>query len=132
MPQLTAFSLNDRETVPVAHAFVPNGAPGGVGKMVRSNGIPVGNEVLTLSTRPVGKRYKGKIVIAVPVVQTQTINGVSTPTVVRTAYIECNTTFDETSTEQERANVVGMLYNALAPSNTVVNSTLVKLEYVSG
>lgn len=132
MPQITAMTLNDRETTPVPHVFLPNGAPNGVGKLVKSNGIPVGNEVVTLSMRQVGNRYKGKIVIAMPVVQTQVINGISTPVAVRSAFFEGNVTFDSTSLPQERKNLMGLVANAFLASCTNVNSAFVDLEYVSG
>lgn len=128
MPQLQAISLNDRETVPVAHAFVPRDIKDHVGTVVRSSGIPVGDETLTISMKRASTRYRGKLTLAVPVVQTQTINGVSTPVVVRTAYADVNLTFDPTSTTQERKNLVGMVADALSASKTLVNSALVDLE----
>lgn len=128
MPQLQAISLNDRETVPVAHAFVPRDIKDHVGTVVRSSGIPVGDETLTISMKRASTRYRGKLTLAIPVVQTQTINGVSTPVVVRTAYADVNMTFDPTSTTQERKNLVGMVADALSASKTLVNSALVDLE----
>lgn len=132
MPQLQAISLNDRETTPVAHAFVPKDIvqPGSIGRVTRSSGVPVGEELLTVSYRKANKKCRTKIVLAVPVVQTQTINGVSTPVVVRTGYVEINFTFDETSTTQERKNLVGMIADSLATSKTLVNDTVVNCEGV--
>lgn len=130
MPQLIAVSLNDRETTPVAHAFTPFDISSGVGYLVRSTGVPVGDEILTISSRKSGARRKNKLVLTVPVVQTQTINGISTPLVVRKAYAEVNFNFDETSTEQERKNLVGMTANALAASQVMLDAVLVKLEGV--
>lgn len=130
MPQLQAISLNDRETTPVAHAFVPRDIKNGVGTVVRSTGIPVGDESLTVSMRRASTRYRGKVTLSVPVVQTQTINGVSTPVVVRTAYADVNFTFDATSTTQERKNLVGMVADCLAASKVLVNGAIVDLEGV--
>jgi hypothetical protein len=130
MPQLQAISLNDRETTPVAHAFVPRDIKNGVGTVVRSTGIPVGDESLTVSMRRASTRYRGKVTLSVPVVQTQTINGVSTPVVVRTAYADVNFTFDATSTTQERKNLVGMMADALAAGKVLVNGAIVDLEGV--
>lgn len=128
MPQLQAISLNDRETTPVAHAFVPRDIQSGVGTVVRSSGVPVGEETLTVSTRKSGGRYRSKILLKMPVVQTETINGIATPKVVRNAFAEVNFTFEESSSEQERKNIVGMIADALAPTKTLVNDAVVKLE----
>jgi hypothetical protein len=70
------------------------------------------------------------VTLSVPVVQTQTINGVSTPVVVRTAYADVNFTFDATSTTQERKNLVGMMADALAAGKVLVNGAIVDLEGV--
>lgn len=130
MPQLQAISVNDRETTPVAHAFVPRDIKDGVGTVVRTTGIPVGEELFTISNRKTNGKYRVKLVLMVPVVQTETINGISKPVVVRQGYGEVNFTFHETSTTQERKNVVGMLMNALDPTKVLVNSTVVDLEGV--
>lgn len=130
MPQLQAISLNDRETTPVAHAFAPRDIKNGVGTVVRSTGIPIGDESLTVSMRRASTRYRGKVTLSVPVVQTQTINGISTPVVVRTAYADVNFTFDATSTTQERKNLVGMIADSLAASKTLINGAIVDLEGV--
>jgi hypothetical protein len=42
--------------------------------------------------------------------------------------IDATFRFDDTSSLQERQNAVGMFANALASSQTVVDSTLTKLE----
>jgi len=131
MPLLQAISLNDRETTPVAHVFNPHDSVNGVGIVKNTTGVPLGAETLTVSMRgsPNG-RYRGKVNLTVPVVQTETINGISTPVVVRTAYVSLEVTFSDKSTLQERDNVIGMLADALAPSKTLVNDALVKLEGV--
>lgn len=130
MPQLQAISLNDRETTPVAHAFVPRDIKNGVGTVVRSTGVPIGDESLTVSMRRANARYRGKVTLSVPVVQSQVINGVTTPVVVRTAYADVNFTFDATSTTQERKNLVGMIADSLAASKTLINGAIVDLEGV--
>jgi hypothetical protein len=50
--------------------------------------------------------------------------------VVRTAYADVTFTFDSTSSEDERNDIVGMLANALDPSATLVNDAVVKLQGV--
>lgn len=130
MPQLQAISLNDREATPVAHAFVPRDIKNGVGTVVRSTGVPIGDESLTVSMRRANARYRGKVTLSVPIVQSQNINGVITPVVVRTAYADVNFTFDATSTTQERKNLVGMIADSLAASKTLINGAIVDLEGV--
>lgn len=129
MPQLQNVVLTDRAGTPVNHTFVPRDIIGGVATVVEFSGVPVGESRLTLSLRRSAK-YKGRMVLTVPVVQTETINGIASPKVVRTAIAEVNFTFDPTSTEQERKDLIGMLESALGSSKTLVNDTYVKLQNV--
>lgn len=132
MPQLSNLILKDRATpTPVDHTFTPRDITEGVGMVVESTGTPIGDNRATISLKktPSG-RYKGNVRLVLPVVQTQTINGVSSPVVVRTAYANVEVDFDQTSSEAERANAVGMLADALAPAKTLVNDTIVKLQGV--
>jgi hypothetical protein len=84
--------------------------------------------VFTVSLRKVGSRFKGRLVLKNPTIVSETINGVVVPTVSRTSYASLDLTFDETSTEQERKNTIGMFANALAASVVPINDTFVKLE----
>lgn len=131
MPQLQTLVLTDRTpTTAVDHTFQPRDIKSGVGSVVESSGVPIGDKRFTISLRQVNSRYRAQMQLAVPVVQTQTINGVSTPVVVRTAYADVTFTFDNASTEQERTNLVGMLQSSLAESKVLVNDTVVKLQGV--
>jgi len=65
--------------------------------------------------------------LAIPVVQTQVINGVSSPVVVRTAFAEVNFMFDGLSTAQERADCVGLMANSLATAQVQINDMIVNL-----
>lgn len=132
MPALQTVTVNDRESTPIAHIFVPRDVKDGVGLLVRSSGVPVGEERLTSSMRKAGANFRGKATIAIPVVATQVINGVSTPVLVRTAYVELNATFHETSTEQERTNIMGITANLLATGQPFIHNSFVKLEGVYG
>ncbi len=128
MPSMTTISLADREVAPVTHVFTPSTPKNGVAKLINgASGVPIGNEVLTVSTREVGKRIKTKMVLSMPVVQTQTISGVSAPVVVRTAFAEVLFTVDDTSTLQERKNLVGLVEKALAAAQTTLNDVFVNL-----
>lgn len=131
MPQLQNLVLTDRASTPVAHTFVPRDIRDNVGTVVESSGIPIGDSRFTISSvRTANGKSKARAQLTVPIVQTQTINGISTPTVVRTSYVDATFTFDSTSTEEERNNVVGMFQNALDASKTLVNDAVVKLQGV--
>lgn len=132
MPALANVSLNDRETTPVAHLFVPRDVNDKVGLLVRTSGVPVGEERLTITSRKSGAKFRSKLTLAVPIVVNETINGVISPKVVRTAYASVEFTFDETSSLQERTNVAGMIADSLATSKTMIHNTLVGLEGVYG
>lgn len=132
MPALQSISILDREATPVAHAFTPRDVKNGTGLVVRGSGVPVSEEKLTVSMRKVGTKFRGKLTLAVPVVVNETINGVVSPKLVRTAYAEVNVTFDEQSSTQERTNIIGMLADALGISKTLVHTSFVSLEGVYG
>lgn len=129
MPQLQNLVLTDRATTPVAHTFVPRDITDGVGMVVESTGVPVGESRFSISFKR-NTRLKSRMLLVVPVVQTQTINGISTPIVVREAIADVTFTFDPASTESERNNLVGMLSSALDVSKTLVNDTIVKCQGV--
>jgi hypothetical protein len=92
------------------------------------DGTPVSERKLSISQRRANGKVKTRLLLAVPVVQTETINGISTPKVVREAWVDCTFTFSLLSSEQERKDVVGMFMSALDPSKVLVNDSLVKAE----
>lgn len=132
MPQLQNLVLTDRATpTPVNHTFVPREISAGVGTVVESTGVPIGNSSVSVSLRKTpSAKFKATLRLAAPVVQTETISGVSRPVVVRTAYANVEFNFDESSTEQERTDLVGMLASSLETGKTLVNDTVVKLQGV--
>lgn len=132
MPHLQTLSLTDRATpTPVAHVFNPVGFPQpNIGEVANNSGVPVGYERATVSMKKTNTRYKGRISLMLPIVATETVNGVERPVVVRTTYVDLNFSFDERSTEQERKNAVGMAQDALATGKVLVNDALIKLEGV--
>ncbi len=120
--------INDRAGTPVAHTYTPDGDDAnGVHLYSEKGSVPAGNPKYSIALRQTGGRYRSSIRLAIPVVQTQTINGVSTPVVVRTSYIEVNTSFDPLSSTQERADCVGLLVNSLAAAQTQINDLVVNL-----
>lgn len=132
MPQLQNLVLTDRATpTPVNHTYTPRDIVNGVGTVEESSGTPLGSNRFTMAlVTTASRRKKVTFRLTVPVVQTETINGVSRPTVVRSGYADLSFTFDESSTEQERKDTVGMLMSALDPSKTLVNDMVVKLQGV--
>lgn len=120
--------INDRAATPVAHTYTPDGDDAnGVHVYSEKTSVPVGNPRYTASLRTSNGKFRPTVKLSIPVVQTQTINGVASPVVVRTAYAEVSFTFDGLSSEQERADCVGLLVNSLAASQTQLNDMIVKL-----
>lgn len=131
MPQLQSVVLTDRSTpTPVNRTFAPRDEVDGVGTTANVSVTPIGAERFSVSNKQTGTKFKGELRLVVPVVQTETINGVSRPVVVRTAYVTLLTSFDISSTEQERKDAIGMLQSALDPSKILVNDALIKTEGV--
>lgn len=131
MPQLQPLLLTDRAATPVQHSFLPRDIVNGVATVEESTGVPIANNRFSISSRKTRDgRYKITLKGVFPVVQTQSINGISTPAVVRTSYVDMTFSFEGTSTFDERNNVVGMMRSALDPTNPLVNETLVTLQSV--
>ena len=130
MPQIANLVLKDRAATPVNHTFVPRDIVNGVATLVESTGVPIGDKRLTISlNRTQAGRVKVILKGMFPVVQDQTINGITAPVVVRTAYANIEFSFDGTSTEQERKDAVGQMSDALLATNWT-NDTLTKLQAV--
>lgn len=128
MSARTNLVVNDRKSTPVAHTFTPDGTDANkVHLFSEKTGVPAGDSRFSASLRRTGGKFRATLKLAVPVVQTQVINGVSSPVVVRTAYGEVNFTFDELSSAAERADVVGMISNSLATAQTQINDLLVNV-----
>lgn len=133
MATLQNVVLTDRTPVtPVAHTFVPRNVLNGTGLCVETAGVPVGEALLTVSMRKTASKFRGKLTLTRPVVQTQVINGISYPIVVRVAYASTDLTFDPASTTQERTDMMGMLADAFGTSKTLVHASMVNLEGVYG
>lgn len=128
MAQRANLVIKDRASTPVDHTFSPDGDDAnGVHVFSEKTGVPAGNPRFTASLRQSNGKYRPTLKLAVPVVQTQTINGVNSPVVVRTAYVELSATFDALSSTQERADAVGLMYNSMAAAQTQINDLLVNL-----
>lgn len=128
MSSRTNLVILDRAGTPVSHTYSPDGDDrNGVHLYSEKTSVPAGNPRYTAALKQSGGKYRPSLRLQIPVVQTQVINGVSAPVVVRTAFIEVNATFDALSTTQERADAVGLMANSLAPNQTQINDLLVNL-----
>lgn len=128
MSARTNLVVNDRAATPVAHTYSPDGDDqNGVHLFSEKTSVPAGNPRFTASLKKGNGKYRPSLRFQIPIVQTQVINGVSNPVVVRTAYVELNATFDELSTTQERADAIGLMANAMNASQTQINELLVNL-----
>lgn len=129
MPQLQKVVLKDRQSTPVEHTFTPRNIVAGVGELVETQGVPVGENRLTVSLRKTGSgRYKGVVKLTVPTVVTEMINGIETPKIVRSAFGELHVDFASTSSTAERNDLLGLLQSALDSKTAVINDALVNLE----
>lgn len=133
MPSLQPVVLTDRQTTPVNFTLSPTGELQKIGgstigrvAVADVSGNLMSEKVLTIGSRRTAGRLRSTLRLAVPVVVTETINGVAVPRVVRTAYINLDASFALDSTEQERNDVVGMFASALQSTKVLVHDTLVK------
>lgn len=129
MAQANTITVNDRTTpTPVAHSFAPRGGSAGLAQFTETNSVPIGENNLTIRWRKSNGKYYVRMMLTVPTLVTETINGVGIPRVTRVALIDTTFRFDETSSEAERNDVVGMYANMLLPGQATVHSAIVKLE----
>jgi len=130
MAQRTTISVDDRESTPVTHNFVPVGDNGNMA-LFRENGVvPEVDSKLNISWKFDGSKKKVRLTLAVPKAVTETINGVDRTTSQFVNYGDVTFTFSSQSTLQERKNLVGMFADALSASQTVVDSTVTGLEEI--
>lgn len=134
MPNLQNVVLTDRAATPVAHTFTPGELTNGVAvvKKPDASGLPVTESRYSISRRATKDRYKVTVKFYVPVVQTETINGVGRPVIVRESYAEATFNFPKTSSEAERNNVTGMFASSFAVTNVLVHDTVVKGDGIYG
>jgi len=100
------------------HTFNPEGLTAGVATYVETSGVPIGDRTISYSVKSTstGKR-KITMKMAIPVVQDSVVNGISKPSVVRTAYVNADITFDSTSNTAERQDVRAFFKNLLADTD---------------
>lgn len=130
MPQLSSIALQ-RASTKKSVAFNPVDITSqGVGRLATSDGVPVGESRIGISNRFTNDRYRLKLTLAVPVVQTETVNGISRPKVVRTAFADVEFNFSNESDGIERLDVVEYVAGLLASTQTSIRKVLVDLENI--
>lgn len=113
MPQLSPVVLTDGTT---DTTFSPRGIDqNGVATFVSSSGVPLADKRLTVNRSRTAANGREKVVIKMtsPVVQSATVNGVTNPVAVRTAYADVTLTFEKTSTVEERRQIRRWLQDLL-------------------
>jgi len=95
MPALQNLVLTDRQTTPVNHTFIPRSLKDEVATVVKagSSGAPIEDMIFSISSRRVNGRVKSVVKLKVPVVTTETVNGVARTVLLREAYIDATFTF---------------------------------------
>lgn len=93
-----------------------------------ANGVPVGDSSLTLSLRQTPSGYKARMKLSVPVVVTETINGVDNPVVARTNWASVEFFFSDKSTAAERVELVKQIADAFDADQAFINGVVEQLE----
>lgn len=132
MPVFQSLVLTDRAATPVNHTLTPDGGKDGVYTVSKKSGVAIGDPTFSISARKASSKRKTRMLLTVPVVQNEIVNGITKPVVVRRGYFDVTVTFEDGSTEQERKDLVGMAMSALDPAKVLVNDTVVKGEGIWG
>lgn len=129
MPALANVVLTDGSATD--HTFVPQAGVDakGVARLERTTGVPIGNEVLTISSgkTPAGRR-KATLKLTVPILQNGVVDGISRPTVVRSSYATIEFSFDGSSSKTERTDVRKMIVDLLGDGQTLAAAVIDDLE----
>jgi hypothetical protein len=125
MPAFAPIAIMDGASTPVSHTYTPNGRPAGVAEFSEKDGVPVGDNSLTVSSKH-GTREKVSLRLRLPQVVSETINGVVSPKVARTAYVRMDFDFADTSTEAERTDAIALAASLLGTATA--GSLIVDLE----
>lgn len=131
MPAIANIVLTDRAATPVDHTFTfrdKDYINPGVGLFATETGVSASEAKLTLSKRATATKRKSKLVLVVPTVVTETINGVDRIKVERYIRYNVECDADVNSTEQERQDANSMVMSALGGNSAVVDGVIVSGE----
>lgn len=134
MPSLQTVQVTDRTpSTPVTYTLIPTQqAVGGVARVAAADasGNVMSEKSLTISTKRTGTRLRTTMKFAVPIMVSETINGVSVTRVDRVSYVDVTFSLPISGSEQERNDVVGMFQSLFAVSKPLVHDTVVKAQGV--
>lgn len=130
MPQLAPLTIKDGATTPANHIFTPTNIKDGMGTLVESSGTPIADKHISIGLKQSTQRYKPELNLVVPIVQNATVDGVTKAVVVRVAYASVKFAFENSSTVQERKDVMAYIADALKGDKTMVNDVIVNLQHV--
>lgn len=105
---------------PVTHTMLPDKIDSdGVSYYVEAGATPLGNYKASISKRITADNGRIKLIfkLSIPVVATETINGVNYPKLIRTAFAELTLTADSASTIQERGDILQLLRDSCTASD---------------
>lgn len=117
MPAITPITVTDGAAA--NKVFNPRGTPNGIATFAHSDGVAVGDSLLTVSSK-LGARRKVSIRFNLP--QTATLAGDGNPTEVvsRSAYVRLEFDFDKASTLAERLDARAFVRSLLANTQTEI------------
>jgi hypothetical protein len=126
MPAIGNIVINDDETTPVAHTFAPVTTDGSLAKLAnRTGSMPAAFETLSVEMRqPASATGAYRLVVKTNDPVEATVNGVQT--VVRNSSCELTFNFSQSSSSQERLNLLKMMSNLL--SHATVKSVAQNVE----
>lgn len=132
MPALQSLILTDRQATPANFTLLPVKMEGNMGTvaLADTSGALLTEKRFQIGQRRSGDRIRTTLKLRIPVIVTETINGVSSPRVARESFVDCVFNFPADASEAERNDVVGMFASALATTKALVHDTVVKQQAV--
>jgi len=131
MSDFTTLVLDDRQATPISHSFVPVSRENGIAEWSETDGTPLGDNKVTASVRRAANdKIKSRFKLVIPVTAVETVNGIALTKVVRVGYADISFTFDSSSTQEERDDLVGMTADALSVANPQLHNLFVNLQSV--
>lgn len=130
MPALQQMVLTDRQTpTALTHTMIPNGKSSGefpFFAVAENVGVELERSTYSIQVRKVPGKRKVRLIFRMPLVQTETINGISVPKLIHELTWDAVVSLPRTSSEAERNNFVGMVQSSLSASNPLIHDVLVK------
>lgn len=117
MPAISPITIKDGAAADTV--FNPRGIPNGIASFANSDGVAVGDRLLTVSSKLATRR---KVSIRFNLPQTATLAGDGNPTEVvsRSAYVRMEFDFDKASTLAERKDARAFALSLLANTQTAI------------